>query len=178
MELAVIDFTVCAKSKVKKTCKSFSATHLISTLDPGDRVFRPPSIDGKNHLQLWFEDEEDASKWSAPTIDHAQSILDFGSRIPDNSRVVVHCFAGICRSTSVAIALKLFSDKNFPLSSVEEWINSIRPNAVPNLLLAKHFDEILNFSGSLVGVCKQIGDNNTKKNFDLWEDHFEVSLKT
>ena len=157
------EFTICAKSEVKKTVKRFSATHLISTLDPGDRVFRPPRILPQNHLQLWFEDEEDPGKSDAPTLQHAEIIHNWSSQLPPDARVVVHCFAGACRSTSVGIALWLQHNGVHRLSQAVEWLKADRPLACPNLLLAEHFDQLLGMDGKLLDTCAQIGRLHVKK---------------
>ena len=157
------EFTVCGKSEVKKTAKRFSATHLISTLDQGDRVFRPPRIDAHNHLQLWFEDEEDPAKWGAPTIEHARIILDWSAKLPSDARVVVHCFAGACRSTAVGIALWLQHNGVNRLPEAADWLKADRPRACPNLLLAAHFDQLLGLNGALVPVCDAIGTDSINR---------------
>jgi len=151
------EFTICGKSEVKKVVKRFGATHLISTLDQGDRVFRPPRIDAHNHLQLWFEDEEDPTKWNAPTLAHARIILDWSSQLPPDARVVVHCFAGACRSTAVGIALWLQHNGVNRVQEAADWLKADRPRACPNLLLAAHFDLLLGLNGTLVPVCNAIG---------------------
>lgn len=150
------EFTVCGKSEVKKTAKKFAATHLLSTLDPGDRVFRPPRIAAQNHLQLWFDDEEDPAKINAPTIEHAKIILEWGRQLPEDARVVVHCFAGACRSTAIALALWL-QHNAAGLKEAGNWIKEIRPQACPNLLLAQHFDTLLGHGGQFVSLCNDIG---------------------
>jgi predicted protein tyrosine phosphatase len=151
------EFTICGKSEVKKHVKQFSATHLISTLDPGDRVFRPPHIAPQNHLQLWFEDEEDPTKLDAPTLDHAGVILAWSSKLPSDARVVIHCWAGICRSTAIGIALWLQHNGTYRLPDAVDWLTTDRPRACPNLLLAVHFDQLLGLNGELVSVCAAIG---------------------
>ncbi len=157
------EFTICGKSEVKKTVKQFSATHLISTLDPGDRVFRPPRIAPQNHLQLWFEDEEDPTKSHAPTLEHAEVILTWASGLPPDARVCVHCFAGACRSTAVGIALWLQANGTHRLQEAGEWLVKDRPRACPNLLLAEHFDQLLNLDGELVKLCDQIGTDSINR---------------
>jgi predicted protein tyrosine phosphatase len=159
----VPEFTVCGKSEVKKTAKRFGATHLVTMLDVGDRVFRPFSIDGRNHLQLNFEDEEDPTKWAAPTIDHAATILEFGRSLPDDARVVVHCFAGACRSTASALALWLQANGTDKLEQGAAWLKEDRPRACPNMLLARHFDELLGMDGKLVKVCDEIGADSINR---------------
>lgn len=152
------EFTVCAKSQVKKVVRDFDATHLITTLDPGDHVFRPARIEGVNHLRLAFDDEEDPSKLHAPTLAHAESILNFGKRLPADAKVVIHCFAGACRSPAVALALWLQANGVDKFQEAQDWMAEIRPRACPNMLLARHFDQLLNLDGKFVELCDKIGE--------------------
>lgn len=157
------EFTVCAKSEVKKTVKSFEATHILSTLDRGDRLFRPLKIHPANHLQLWFEDEEDPTRFGAPTLEHAQIILKWAQNLPVDSRVVVHCFAGACRSTAIGIALWLQHNGTDRLDEAAAWLVECRPRACPNMLLAAHFDQLLGMNGQLITKCDEIGENSINR---------------
>jgi predicted protein tyrosine phosphatase len=157
------EFTICGKSEVKKTVKQFAATHLLSTLDVGDRVFRPPRILPTHHLQLNFEDEEDPTKWAAPTLQHAQIILQWGSSLPVDARVCVHCWAGACRSTAIGIALWLQAHGVHRLQEAGEWLVTDRPRACPNMLLAAHFDQLLDLKGELVQLCDTIGTDSINR---------------
>lgn len=161
------EFTVCSKSEVKKTAKRFAATHLLSTLDVGDKIFRPVRIPATNHLLLNFEDEEDPTKWAAPTIEHAKIILEWSSNLPEDARVVVHCFAGACRSTAVALALWLQTNGTAKLAEGAEWLKADRPQACPNLLLAQHFDKLLGLDGQLIEVCDKIGADSINRRWKL-----------
>jgi predicted protein tyrosine phosphatase len=157
------EFTICGKSEVKKTVKRFGATHLVSTLDQGDRVFRPPRIPAQNHLQLWFDDEEDPSHTHAPRLHHAQVILDWGARLPSDARVVIHCAAGQCRSTAVGLALFLQANGVDQFDQARAWLWDHRPTACPNLLLAAHFDQLLNLEGTFVALCADVGKKGIKR---------------
>ena len=160
-------FTVCPKSKVKQTVKKFDATHLVSMLDPGDHIYRPHRINPENWIIQFFEDEEKDDAFNAPTIDNAKTFLDFGSRLPNDAVVVVNCFAGVCRSSEVAMALWLQSNGTSKLNEVGEWIISVVPRACPNLLLAKHFDDIFELDGKFLTLCENIGKDSVKRTFQL-----------
>lgn len=162
------EFIVSSKSGVKKAVKHIQATHVLSTLDPGDRLFRPHSIPGTNHLQLWFEDEEDAHHTHAPRLHHAQVILDWGNRLPSDARVVIHCAAGQCRSTAVGLALFLQANGVDQFDQAREWLLDHRPTACPNLLLAAHFDQLLNLEGTFVSLCADIGKDGVTR---LWKQN-------
>ena len=72
-------------------------------IDNGTLVVRPPAIAAENHLFLGIHDiVEPQDGLIAPAEEHVAELLDF-VRGWDRSRpMVVHCFAGISRSTASA----------------------------------------------------------------------------
>lgn len=144
---------------VMERVAAVSATHLISMLDPGDRVKRPHSIPGSNHLELWFEDEEDPSHVNAPQIHHCRRILEFGNDLPSDSVIVVHCFAGMCRSTASALALFIQKHGIDSMWHARQWLLEDRPRALPNMLMAEHFDTLLDCNGEFVKLCEHVNDS-------------------
>lgn len=151
-------FTVCSKSQVKKHVKRVEATHLITLLDPWDRIWRPSRILRENHLMLGFEDEEDPAAKYAPKEEHCRIILEFGNKLPDNSITVVHCFAGMCRSTAAALALYIQKHGIESAWHAKQWLREDRPQAMPNMLMAKYFDKLLNCNGEFVVLCDKINN--------------------
>lgn len=161
---------VCSKSRVKKAVKQTGATWLITLLDPGDTVFKPPSIPPSQHLKLSFYDEEDPTKANAPLLWHAEAILAFAKNIPDNNVVLVHCLAGRCRSTAAALAIWCQMYPHMPVAVGAKWLQQKVPEAVPNLLLAQHFDTLLGKGGDLVLFAKLVGDEATENYLKEWND--------
>jgi predicted protein tyrosine phosphatase len=152
-------FTVSSKSQARGRVRALDATHLVSLLDPGDTMWKPSRIEPENWLWLRMEDEEDPSAFShAPTLAHAQQILDFGARLPIDARVVVHCYAGVSRSTAAGLALWLQANGVDRVEEARDWLLSHRPRASPNMLLARHFDQLLGLDGRFVLLCDRIGD--------------------
>jgi predicted protein tyrosine phosphatase len=156
-------FTVCSKSQVHKRVAQVGATHLITMLDPDDRIYKPQSIPIENHLFMRFEDCEFPDNPRAPTLEQCRRILDFGARLPADSVVVVHCFAGLCRSTAAGLALWLQRNGVTDHRGAREWLADDRPQAMPNLLMAQHFDQLLDLNGHLVDLCRRINDDRVQQ---------------
>ena len=150
-------FTVCSKSQVHKRVNVLDATHVVTMLDPGDRLYPRPRVAPENHLQLNFEDEEDPSFRDAPTKDHCARILHFGKKLPEDSVVVVHCFAGMCRSTAAGLALHY--QRYGDLDAARAWLAEDRPQALPNRLMARYFDELLDLNGNFLRLCDEINSH-------------------
>lgn len=73
-------------------------------------------------------------------------------------KLLVHCHAGLCRST--AIALGVIADRLGPGREVEAVmaLKGIRPNSVPNKLVLKEVDDYLGRGGRLVEAWMKVGE--------------------
>lgn len=155
------DFFICNRSQVSRRVRSLQATHLLSLLDPARTMWKPSTIAPGNWLWLKFQDQEKPEDFQAPTLEHAQHILAWGRQLPADARVVVHCEAGISRSTASALALKVQAHGG--IAGARAWIDNERPHACPNMLLAEFFDQLLGLQGQFVALCEDIGATNIKR---------------
>ena len=149
---------VCGKNQVKKAAKRIGATHVITLLDPMDRLFLPPSIDPRNHFRLSFDDEEKSTKLYAPTPSHVETILAYGRNIPTDAIVIVHCHAGQCRSTAAALAILVQSLGTDRVDEAVALLVANRPEAVPNRLMAFYADRLLGTGSKLLDASKALRD--------------------
>lgn len=155
------DFFICNRSQVSRRVRSLQATHLVSLLDPARTMWKPSAIPAENWLWLKFQDQEKPGDFQAPTREHAQHILAWGRQLPHDARVVVHCEAGISRSTASALALKVQAHGG--IAGARAWIDHERPHACPNMLLAEFFDQLLDLQGEFIALCEDIGATNIKR---------------
>lgn len=130
-----------------------SVDYTIGILDSLDKI----SLESKlskipNRVMFWFDDiEGDINGFIAPTKQHIENILlIFNEKQLKNSRknIVVHCRAGISRSTAVAIGLLIIRGKT--IEQAFKIIHTQRIEMWPNALILKHFDDILNLNGMLI----------------------------
>jgi predicted protein tyrosine phosphatase len=75
-------------------------------------------------------------------------ILEFTAPLQSEDKLLVHCHAGISRSTAVACGV-LCQHGLHPNESIK-YILSIRPQALPNKHVLTLFDDILRLGGSLI----------------------------
>jgi len=129
-----------------------SAAHrVVSILDPG----APTPVELRSVavpvLVLRFEDVTDARDPAAPRASHVQKLLAFDAGAHDDERLVVHCTAGISRSTG-ALAVLLAARHPDLLDEIFTAIRRIRPIAWPNLLVVSLGDELLGRRGALIAA--------------------------
>lgn len=94
---------VCSLSRLHATVAETKARHVITLLRLIDRVQRPSDIASENHLVLAVDDiVAEVEGYTAPGEEHVQRLIDFVGTWDRAAPMVVHCFAGISRSTAGA----------------------------------------------------------------------------
>lgn len=153
---------VTSKNKVHDEVKRHGATHVISLLDPGDRLFMTPRIANCSRLHLSCEDVLGTADHNAPTLELVERLLEFGRNIPEDAVVVVHCFAGVSRSTAAAAALmaqelKLQGHAD-PVGEALRRLTEQRPEACPNPVISDFADRLLGFDGAFHEACENVAN--------------------
>lgn len=130
---------------------------VVTIEDPGRRNgLRYHSAPHPDHLVLRFEDVDVADESVAlPRPDHVRSVLEF-ARQNTEGKLLVHCKAGVARST--ALALAVMADRmgaGREADAVEELLR-VRPESAPNLLLLGFADDVLERGGALRGAWDEV----------------------
>jgi predicted protein tyrosine phosphatase len=134
-------------------CSASEITHIISINDPGTN---PPSTlrnHSGNHLILNFCDTNKNYKESAPKLEHIKQIIDFSGTFNDESQILVHCHAGISRSSAAALAI-IASNESNANNAIFNLLN-IKRMIFPNALMVGLIDESLRFNGDLLKTYKE-----------------------
>lgn len=101
-------------------------------------------------LFSFFEDTSDPSYPDAPRLQDVQRILDFTSQLPRKAKVLVHCRAGVSRSTAVAYSILCQHSKpGMELENLEH-IQSLRDLVMPNRLIVELADKVLKRDGAML----------------------------
>jgi predicted protein tyrosine phosphatase len=131
-------------------------THVLSILDPEWPEPEPFwAYDRHHRTTLHFHDNiEPGPDIVLPQSVHVRGILGFGrSLLADAERqqahLLVHCHAGISRSTAAMAILLAQSDPGENEDKVFARIEELRPQAWPNSLMIAFADELLGREGCL-----------------------------
>ena len=144
---------ICRLLEVEEISTSFGATHLLSLLEPGRKIFRPEAMPKANHLTLCFQDTWDPKLLAAPTAEHIERIDNWVDAQSEDARLLVHCFAGVSRSPGAALGILA---KSMPPEKAVEALFKLRPQAVPNPLVVRIWDDRLRLEGKLLGSLQKI----------------------
>ena len=91
-----------------------------------------------------------------PEQRHVESLLDFLDRWEQARPLVIHCFAGVSRSTAAAfIALCALTPR--PESEIARELRRLSPSATPNPRLVALADALLSREGRMSRAIESIG---------------------
>ena len=94
---------VCSLARLYATVDETGARHIVTLLRLTDRVERPAHIAPENHLVLAVDDITAPTEgYTAPGDEHVQRLIHFVGKWDRAAPMVVHCYAGISRSTAGA----------------------------------------------------------------------------
>jgi len=134
------------------------ASHVLSILDP---MTPQPEAFGRygehERLELRFDDVVDETPdLRAPTKDDIAALLAFGRDLmaepPRGAHLLVHCHAGISRSTAAMSLILAQALPQLPASSILAQVHEIREKAWPNLRMMELGDAILQRGGTLIAA--------------------------
>ena len=145
-------------SAVAATAQRHKPSHLLTLLDPDTPLETPKSISPDRHLRLAVDDiATNIPGRIAPGSAHVRQILDFVQSWDQTAPFLVHCWAGISRSTAAAfILLNKLHGPGYE-TSIARGLRFRAPHAQPNRLLIEHADALLARNGRLVAAVEAMG---------------------
>lgn len=145
-------------SKLHDTVSAVRASHLVTLINVGTVVERPVGITEANHLFLGMSDiNAPMDGHVVPAQEHIERFLAFTRRWDRSAPLVIHCWAGISRSTAAAYIAACALG---PMRDEEEVASALRraaPSATPNARLVAIADAMLGRDGRMSAAIARIG---------------------
>ncbi|MBS7539697.1 tyrosine phosphatase family protein [Ancylobacter lacus] len=149
---------VCPLSRLEETVAATRAAHVLSVINRGTPVARPASILAENHLYIGFNDITAPQDGLVhPALEHVEGILGFVRRWPRQAPLVVHCYAGISRSTASAFIAACALNPGRSEAAIAGELRAASPSATPNALLVALADTLLGRQGRMSAAIAAIG---------------------
>jgi len=149
---------VCPLSKLADTALATGARRMLTVINAGTPVTRPAEIGEEHHLFLGFNDIAVAMDgMTLPGEEHVRAILDFARDWDREAPMIVHCFAGISRSTASAYAIALALNPELDERELAFDLRWRAPSATPNPKLIEIADAVLGREGRMVDAIRAIG---------------------
>src|SRR6476661_308365 len=149
---------VCSLARLHQTVADTGARHVVTLLKDTDLVARPESILSNNHLILGMDDiNETLDGYVVPADDHVTKLLTFVRAWDRAAPLVVHCYAGISRSTAGAFVTACALNPGRDEMVIARALRAASPTATPNLRIVSLADRILGRNGRMVAAIRSIG---------------------
>ncbi|MBB5046724.1 putative protein tyrosine phosphatase [Rhodopseudomonas rhenobacensis] len=149
---------VCSLAALHPTVEATGASHILTVMANVAQVQRPPSVSEANHLRIAMDDiTEELDGFTAPSVAHIERVLDFVRGWDRSAPLVVHCYAGISRSTASAFAAACALNPHRDEASIAQQIRKASPSASPNRLIVALADQALRREGRMLRALDAIG---------------------
>ena len=149
---------VCSLARLHDTVHQTGALHIVTMLKDTDRVERPDHILESNHLILGMDDiTSEMDGYVTPCEEHVGRLLSF-VRGWDRARpLVMHCYAGISRSTAGAYVAACALNAERSELTIARELRGASTTATPNARLVSLADRMLGRDGRMVAAIESIG---------------------
>ncbi|MBK8173980.1 MAG: protein-tyrosine-phosphatase [Rhodospirillales bacterium] len=149
--------TICGLSELRLHADA-GVSHVISILDPAWPDPQDFHNYGAHTRVLWrFDDVVNAIRgYSEPQRTHVEAILELGDTLQREpvTKLLIHCHAGVSRSTATAIILMTQRNPGREQEAFDELVR-LRPRSWPNALMLRHADELLRREGALIAALRR-----------------------
>lgn len=149
---------VCSLARLYATVDQTGARHIVTLLRLTDRVERPERIAPENHLVLNVDDIcMPMDGYTAPGDEHVVRLIEFVNSWDRAAPLVVHCFAGISRSTAGAFVAACALNPDRHETEIAQAIRRASRTAQPNARIVSIADRLLARDGRMVQAVESIG---------------------
>jgi predicted protein tyrosine phosphatase len=149
---------VCSLADLHPTVKATGASHVLTVMANVAQVQRPEQVLESNHLRVQMDDiTAHTDGFVAPNDAHIVQVLDFVRGWDRSAPLVVHCYAGISRSTASAFAAACMLNPDRDERDIAQKIRAASPIAAPNRLIVTLADKALGRDGRMVRALDEMG---------------------
>jgi predicted protein tyrosine phosphatase len=145
-------------SRLEETVAAVRARHLVTLINVGTTVTRPAGIAPERHLFLGMSDISQALDGHVLAgQEHMARLLAFLRDWDRAEPMVIHCWAGISRSTAAAYIAACTLEPERDEDEVADTLRSAAPSATPNARLVALADAALGRRGRMIRAIERIG---------------------
>ncbi len=151
---------VCPLRLVTETIERTGAGYLVSAIDAPLQPSTPEQIASHRHLTLDMHDIcEELPDHIAPARHHVIQLLDFVHGWDRREPMVIHCFAGISRSTAAAFITLCALNPRVSEEAIASRLRHASVTASPNRRFVALADEALGRDGRMMAALERMGQS-------------------
>ena len=150
---------VCPLSAIHDIVTEAGASHLMTVINAHTPVDTPALIQPHRHLRILINDISLPQEGLVhPQPEHIDEILRFARDWDHAGPLVIHCWAGISRSTAAAFISLCALNEDGREHEIARSIREASSTATPNRLMVEIADDTLGRDGRMVDAVRAIGD--------------------
>jgi predicted protein tyrosine phosphatase len=149
---------VCPRSRVEQMMALHRPERIVSMMDPGSAFPELGSAYADRHLRLSFHDvHEAATNRTAPAATHVQELIRFVRGWERRAPLLIHCRAGIGRSTAAAYVAACLLSPAVSELEIAVTLRRASPLARPNETLVCIADRVMGRNGRMSEAISSTG---------------------
>ncbi len=149
---------VCSLSRLNETVEHVGARHLVTLLGPTMDAATPEGIAQGRHLKLIANDIATPLEGHVlPGAEHVESLIAFVKDWDRAAPMLIHCWAGISRSTAAAYIAASVLNPSLDEVYLARRLRASSPSATPNPRLIALADAMLGRDGRMIAAIADIG---------------------
>lgn len=164
-----MSIVVCPLSRARQIARQRDPARAVSLLDP-ETPFPQLGFTPDRHLQLEVHDiEAEEDGFAACCATRMRTILEFVTTWEREAPLLVHCYAGISRSTATAYIAACAQNPGVDEVTIARALREASPTATPNRRFVALADAALGRGGRMSAAIESIGPG-----FPRWPDIAEA----
>ena len=133
------------------------SSHVLSLVIPEDNPATPSGVRPEHHLFIGCHDIVEPFPGAVlPNAGHVRLIMDFAAAWDGSAPMLVHCFAGVSRSTAAALIVACVHERGRE-HELARRLRAAAPHAQPNRRIIALGDTALGCGGALVSAVESMG---------------------
>ena len=150
---------VCGLAEVPGLIAARAPSHVITLLDAASMIETPAGLPPDHHLRLSVNDiAEPTEGLILPSADLVHRLLAFGRAWDARTPMIVHCWAGISRSSASAFVLACDRNPEVDERAIALTMRQAAKHAYPNRRIVALADDVLGRRGRMVDAVEAMGD--------------------
>jgi predicted protein tyrosine phosphatase len=149
---------ICNLQEFQGHARVLAPTHLASLVSAQEQPPTPRGMPAERHLKLVVHDiSTPLPGYILAGEDHMDRLIAFlGDWQPDDGALLVHCMAGISRSTAAALIALVIKAQGREMEAALH-LREAAPHAHPNRRLIALADQLLGCQGRLIAAREAMG---------------------
>lgn len=145
-------------SRLGEISEAHRASRIVTLINAATKVERPRHVAEEDHLFLGFNDIFEPMEGMVPPGEaHVRAVFAFADTWDRVQPMIIHCYAGISRSTAGAYMTSLYLNPDQDEMALAQELRRRSPSATPNIRLVSIADDILGRKGRMVDAIRSIG---------------------